>query len=106
MVQRREFAVALAGSLVRRAAHSASRRIEVRRLAEKFEEFVLPVRRAGLLFVALLTGLFAVSLVHPIGFVLWFIALPLAGFGAMLSMPWHFLSQNGRMCASMRSQMD
>lgn len=58
-------------------------------LAEKFEEFVRRVRRAGLLFIATVTGLLVLSLAaHPIGLLLWLLALPLAAFGALLSMLW------------------
>lgn len=59
------------------------------RLADTFEEFVRRVRRGGLLFILIVAGLIVSNLlVHPLGLLLWIIALPLAGFASMLSMLW------------------
>lgn len=89
MSKQMEFLSWLAGSTVRYVASSAVRRVQARRLADTFEEFVLRLRRAGLLFVAAVGGLLAVSLgSHPLGLLIWLIALPLTVFGSLLSMLW------------------
>lgn len=88
MFQQLEFATGFGANAIRRASNSASPRPEVRQLIGKFEEFVRRVRRAGLLFLVSVAGLLALSLVQPLGFLLWLIALPLASFASVLSMLW------------------
>lgn len=92
-----ESMTSLLSSVVRRLSDSASRRTEIRGLADKLEEFVRRVRRAGLLFIVIVSGLLVVGLaIHPIGLLLWLIALPLVAFASLLSMLWpsrHFLAR-------------
>lgn len=84
-----EFLSWLTGSTVRYVASSAVRRVQAQRLADTFGEFVLRLRRAGLLFVAAVGGLLALSVgSHPLGLLIWLIALPLTVFGSLLSMLW------------------
>ena len=78
-----------AARIVREVPAQLLRSAEGRRLTDSFNEFIRRIRRGGLLFIILVSGLLAYSLIlHPIGFLLWLIAIPLAGFGALLSMLW------------------
>lgn len=104
MFQRLEFATDFGANVIRRVSDSASRRPEVRQLVGKLEEFVRRVRRAGLLFVVSVAGLLALSLVHPSGFLLWLIALPLAAFASVLSMLWPTRHFRGRKLAARPSE--
>lgn len=88
-----EFGAWLVGKLIRMVG-LGFRTPEVRQIVGKFEEFVRRLRRAGLLFVVSVAGLLTLALFHPLGFLLWLIALPLAGFASVLSMLWpttHYL---------------
>lgn len=79
----------VAGGLVRSVSKAAVANARARHWADKFEELVLRVRRAGLLFFATIGGLILLSLAgRPIGLLLWLLALPLAVFGSLLSMFW------------------
>lgn len=70
-------------------AHSAAEHGLGVELRERVGEFVRRLRRGGLIFVGLIGGLLACSLLlHPIGLLLWVIALPLAAMAAALSMLW------------------
>ena len=58
-------------------------------LAERVRELGRRVRRAGLLFVLLVSALIVMSLTGAsIPFLLWFISIPVAAFAAILSLMW------------------
>lgn len=81
--------IKLLATSVRSAAHSAAENGIGVELRERFAEFMRRVRRGGLVFVGFVGSLLAYSLIlHPIGLLLWIIALPLAAVTAALSMLW------------------
>lgn len=84
-----EFISWLAGGIAGNVSNSAGH-AHARPWADKLEEFVLRLRRAGLLFFGAIAALLVLSLIaHPTGLLLlWFLAFPLAGFGSVLSMFW------------------
>lgn len=89
MFKRLEFVAWLVFGMVRSLSSFALRNGKARRVADRLDEFVRRLRRAGLLFIAVVGGLLACSLAaHSTILLLWLMALPLAGFGALLSLFW------------------
>lgn len=81
--------IKLLATTVGKAAHSAAENGIGAELRERFGEFVRRVRRGGLIFVGMIGGLIAYSLIFgSIDLLLWIIALPLAAMAALLSLLW------------------
>lgn len=88
MFKQVEFVSWLAGGVGRVFSIAAVENARRLHWADRFEEFVLRLRRAGLLFFGATAALLVLLVAHPIGLLLWLIALPLVGFGSLLSMFW------------------
>lgn len=75
----------IAGAIAIAAADAAERV----GLADRVREFARRVRRAGMLFVVILSALIIFSLaVAPVPILLWLVAVPLAAMASMLSLMW------------------
>lgn len=89
---------------LREAAHSAAENGIGVDLRERFGELTRRVRRGGLIFVGIVGGLIAYSVIfHSIGLLLWIIALPLAAIATVLSLLWPTRAQRRRLAPHARN---
>lgn len=83
-----EFSGLVIGGILRHGSSASFRESGIQRLADTFGEFARRVRRAGLLLIMIVAGLLVLGMIHPITLLLWLVAIPLAGFGSLLSLMW------------------
>lgn len=88
MLKQIEFVSWVAAGIARNISNATVEHATTRAWADKCEEFVLRLHRAGLLFLGIAAAVLVLLITHPIGLLLGLVALALAGFGSLVSMFW------------------